>query len=98
MKAKSKIYLGFVLLGTGSSWHYGASPEQAAEKAARVTVNDWSRLFGFGESIKVNIFDITEHQEGWYFDDNGMTDEKTHQRIARHSVVEVPTPKIKKRR
>lgn len=84
-------YLGIVLVGGGSSWHTGKTPEEAARKAAKVTVSDWSRLFKFGDTLKVNVYDIAGVNE-WELDYDGLHDTEAQRLIPRLALIEVPNP------
>lgn len=81
----SKRYCGIVFIGGGSSWAWADTPEKAAAAAAKQCKKDWGRYYAFQDKIKVNVFDMKDH-EGWEADERGVVDVQTGEPIPRHSL------------
>ena len=84
-----KNYCGIIFIGTGSSWSWGSTPEEAAQKAAKQCKRDWRSMFEFKrqQPFKVNVIDMRE-REGWYADYRGIMDNQTHEEIPIFKVIE----------
>lgn len=80
--SKSKDYCGIIFIGGGSSFAWGASPEEAAKIAAKTCKQDWKSLFKFKrrQEFSVNIYD-TRKSDGWWADSSGVYDTKTKERL-----------------
>lgn len=92
-KAKAvddKKYCAIIFIGGGSTWHYGATPEQAAKQAAKLCQRDWGNYYEFnkGSVIKANIIDMT-NRSGWVADYQGIFDTATNEKIPTHSVIDI---------
>jgi hypothetical protein len=66
-------FCGIVFIGGGSSWHYAATKEEAAQKAAKQAKSDWKTLFKFKrkQEFKVAVYD-TSKCDGWWADYSGV--------------------------
>lgn len=76
-------YLGIIFIGGGSSWYVDDTIGKTAVKSAKQCKRDWSHLFKLkGEVLSVNIYDISNLEEGWNFDLwTGMRCNKTDKKI-----------------
>jgi hypothetical protein len=86
---KSKDYCGIVFIGAGgSAWAWAATPEEAAQQAAKECKRSWKHFYKFKrkQEFKVCIYDMTQH-EGWYADYRGVFDQDTKELIELHSVI-----------
>jgi hypothetical protein len=90
---KERNYCGIVFLLGGLSFAWAASAEDAAIDAARATKRDWGRMFKLSENLKVNIYDMHEH-EGWVYTDEGVLDADTRVRIPLLGVFDVELKKF----
>lgn len=82
MANKAKDYCGIVFISGGSSHAWAATPEHAAQQAAKTCKKDWSQLFKFSKQqvFNVAVYDMREH-DGWYADHSGVFDTKTRERL-----------------
>lgn len=75
-------YCGIVFIGGGSSWSYAATPEDAAEKAAKRCKRDWKHMYKFKrkQPFVLNVYD-TKEVDGWYADYEGVFDKETNEKV-----------------
>lgn len=84
----NKDYCGIVFIGGGSSWAWGATPEDCAKSAAKQCRNDWGRYFDIpAGKIKVNVYDM-RGRDGWEADDRGVVDSSTGEKLLRVALIE----------
>lgn len=83
-------YCGIVFIGGGSSHAWAATPEAAAERAAKTCKSDWSSFYRFKrkQPFDVNVFDMRE-RDGWYADTHGVYDSRTREQIKALHVAKV---------
>lgn len=83
-------YCGIVFISGGSSWHYGASPDEAATQAAKTCKRDWKHLFKFKrkQEFSVCIYD-TSKCEGWYAHSGQVFDRDTKEELPLLEVINV---------
>lgn len=83
-------YCGIIYIGGGSSWAYGATPKEAAVKAAKTCKSDWKSVFKFDkhQEFTVCIYDMKEH-DGWYAQMGGVYDKETKAEIPLVKTIEV---------
>lgn len=75
-------YCGIVFIGGGSSHAWAATPEAAAQQAAKTCKQDWSGLFKFKkrQEFKVCVYDMRKHS-GWYADHSGVYSSDTNKKL-----------------
>tara|TARA_R110000796_G_scaffold25292_1_gene71465 strand:+ start:163 stop:453 length:291 start_codon:yes stop_codon:yes gene_type:complete len=82
---EKKHYVGFILIGLGSTWYQGDNIGKVATKAAKLARQDWKHLFKLKNHVfTVNIYDITElgDDKEWQMDyQRGMRCTKTDKKI-----------------
>ena len=79
-----KNYCGIIFIGSGSSWAWGATPEEAVEKTAKTCRVDWQIPKEY--ILNVNILDMRE-RDGWEATTDGIFDTDTGERIPIMSVM-----------
>ena len=88
---EKKHYVGFILIGLGSTWYQGDNIGKVATKAAKLARQDWKHLFKLKNHVfTVNIYDITElgDDKEWQMDyQRGMRCTKTDKKIELLKVV-----------
>jgi len=84
--------IAIIFIGCGSTFVRGTdAPEGLAAKCVRQARRDWKGVMHFPRrQYKVNVWDVTGHDDV-YWDDTGLFDEKTNDRIDTHRTVEVET-------
>ncbi len=63
MAKKGTRYCGIIFIGSGSSWGWADTPEEAAKIAAKSCKADWGDIYKIGKMV-VHIYDMKNH-EGW---------------------------------
>lgn len=89
MKPEDKLYCGVILIGGGSSWGCGPTPQEAADRAAKFCRQDWGKMFDLkGKELAVNILDMRK-RDGWVCDHRGFRDSDTDEQIDVMEVIRV---------
>ncbi len=86
--SNDKSYCGIIFVGTGSTWHWGSTPEEAAKETAKWARKDWGAWYKFPKTLKIMILDMRE-RNGWYADHRGIFDKDTNEEIEVMKVIEV---------